>query len=303
LQKFEGPLDLLLYLIRKEEMDIFDIKINEITSQYLEYIKLIKELDIEVASDFIAMAATLIHIKSRMLLPKYDEEGNVIEQEDPRKELVQKLIEYEKYKEAAKMLNERPLLGRDIFARGTREVLKVEDDSVELEENALFSLISAYRKAIKSFQKKIHKVSQKAQSIAARILEIKDHILVGKRVTMNELIFNMNEKRLQVLITFLSLLELGKMGFVALFQSENFGEIYIEGKKEIPVDVISRVEEFDGVHAAENAAQLMNQVAEYDAAMEMIEGDSIHSIGGEDISTDEEILNAEKEMGLEGDVV
>src|SRR5216110_3153130 len=95
LPKFEGPLGLLLYLIRKEEMDIFDIKINEITKQYLDYIKLMQELDLEVAGEFVAMASTLIHIKSRMLLPSYDENGEIIENEDPRKELVQRLLEYQ----------------------------------------------------------------------------------------------------------------------------------------------------------------------------------------------------------------
>lgn len=114
LQQFEGPLDLLLYLIRKEEMDIFNINIVDITKQYFDYIKLMKEFDIEVAGDFIAMASTLIHIKSKMLLPQYDENGEVVEQEDPRKELMQKLLEYEKFKEAAKSLYERPLLNRDV---------------------------------------------------------------------------------------------------------------------------------------------------------------------------------------------
>ena len=93
LPKFEGPLDLLLYLIRKEEMDIFDIKIHEITRQYLEYIKRMRELDLEVAGEFISMASTLIHIKSRMLLPQYNDQGEIIESEDPRKELVQRLLE------------------------------------------------------------------------------------------------------------------------------------------------------------------------------------------------------------------
>jgi segregation and condensation protein A len=124
---------------------------------------------------------------------------------------------------------------------------------------------------------------------------------------MNELIVNLNEKRLQVLITFLSLLELGKMGYVSLFQADTFGEIHIEGKKEIPMEVITRVEEFDGVHAAENTAKLIDQVADYNAAMEMIEDDSavVDLAVNEDevVSTDEEILNAEKELGLEGDAV
>ena len=109
LQQFEGPLDLLLYLIRKEEMDIFNINIVDITKQYFDYIKLMKEFDIEVAGDFIAMASTLIHIKSKMLLPQYDENGEVVEAEDPRKELVQKLLEYEKYKEQEQSFRKEPV--------------------------------------------------------------------------------------------------------------------------------------------------------------------------------------------------
>src|SRR3954468_1595754 len=119
LPKFEGPLGLLLYLIRKEEMDIMDINIHEITKQYFEYIKLMKELDLEVAGEFVAMASTLIHIKSRMLLPQYNEEGEEV-QEDPRKELVQKLLEYKKIKELSQQLYKLPLLGRDVFRRGER---------------------------------------------------------------------------------------------------------------------------------------------------------------------------------------
>jgi segregation and condensation protein A len=139
LPKFEGPLGLLLYLIRKEEMDIMDIKIHEITKQYFEYIKLMKELDLEVAGEFVAMASTLIHIKSRMLLPQYDENGEIVENEDPRKELVQKLLEYQKYQEAAKLLYDRPLLGRDLWGRGVRETLAPKEDEIILEDNALFS--------------------------------------------------------------------------------------------------------------------------------------------------------------------
>ncbi len=204
LPKFEGPMALLLYLIRKEEMDIFDIKINQITGQYLEYIKLMKELDLELAGEFIAMAATLIHIKSRMLLPSYGENGEIVENEDPRRELVQRLLEYQKYQEAGKNLYERPLLGRDVFSRGTREKLEAKDEEIVLEENALFSLISAYRNALRSIKNKIHQVAAKAQSIASRILQIKDRLLVGSKVAMSDLIEEVSDKRKQVLITFLS---------------------------------------------------------------------------------------------------
>lgn len=145
LQQFEGPLALLLYLIRKEEMDILDINVNDITRQYLDHIRMMKELDLEVAGEFVAMAATLIHIKSKMLLPNYDEKGEVVEaSEDPRKELVQKLLDYQRYQDGAKRLYERPLLNRDLFLRGVREDFGNGDaGEVILEDEGLFSLIAS----------------------------------------------------------------------------------------------------------------------------------------------------------------
>ncbi|MFN3453501.1 MAG: segregation and condensation protein A [Pseudobdellovibrio sp.] len=261
LQQFEGPLDLLLYLIRKEEMDIFNINVTEITKQYLDYIKLMKEFDIEVAGEFIAMASTLIQIKSRMLLPQYDENGEVVESEDPRKELVQKLLEYEKFKEAAKALYERPLLNRDQWARGFREKIEVADDEIELEDNALFSLIGSYRKMMKAAYKRVHKVSIKLQSIASRILEMKEKLIPGQQVTMKELfnhsLTDIKEKSRNALITFLSLLELGKMGFVSVYQTENYGDIYVNTKKPIEGDVVSRVEEYGNINAEQAAQDLI----------------------------------------------
>jgi segregation and condensation protein A len=141
--QFEGPLALLLYLIRKEEMDIFDIDIYLITTQYLEYIKKMKQFDLEVAGDFIAMAATLLQIKSKMLLPNYNELGEEEEVEDPRKELVNRLIEYQKFQEISKTLYERPLLGRDVFRRGKSEAIHSDEDGeIILDEGGLFSLIA-----------------------------------------------------------------------------------------------------------------------------------------------------------------
>jgi segregation and condensation protein A len=257
LPKFEGPLGLLLYLIRKEEMDIMDIKIHEITKQYLDYIKLMKELDLEVAGEFVAMASTLIHIKSRMLLPQYDENGEIVESEDPRKELVQKLLEYQKYQEAAKLLYDRPLVGRDVWLRGVRESLLPQEEEIVLEDNALFSLISSYRKALRSMKKKVHQVTAKAQSIASRILEMKDRLIVGQRKTMMELVTATEERGRQVLITFLSLLELGKMGFVRLYQTEVYSDIWVDTTKPIETDVLSRVEEYDSMDADQIAEQMM----------------------------------------------
>lgn len=313
LPKFEGPLGLLLYLIRKEEMDIMDIKIHEITTQYFEYIKLMKELDLEVAGEFVAMASTLIHIKSRMLLPQYDENGEIVEQEDPRKELVQKLLEYQKYQEAAKLLYERPLLGRDFWARGVRETLAPKEDEIILEENALFSLISTYRRVVKSAKKKIHQVTAKAQSIAGRILEIKDRLLVGQKITMMELVTATEDRARQTLITFLSLLELGKMGFVSLFQTEAYADIYVEAKKVVDGDLVGRVEEYDAVRSEEMAEKMIEESKQVDEDEEFVLtdaedreqqmsfGENPEEISSEDMASDDEILAAERELA--GDAV
>ncbi len=315
LPKFEGPLGLLLYLIRKEEMDIMDIKIHEITKQYLEYIKLMKELDLEVAGEFVAMASTLIQIKSRMLLPQYDENGEVVEQEDPRKELVQKLLEYQKLQEASKLLYERPLVGRDVWLRGTRESLDTKEDEIVLEDNALFSLIATYRRALRSMKKKVHQVTAKAQSIASRILEIKDRLIVGNKITLRELVVATEDRARQTLITFLSLLELGKMGFVGLYQTEAYADIWVDTRKPIETDVLSRVEEYDSMRADEVAAQMMEDSKKIDAdedflltdaedqletespqlSLEMMDGTEEVNIS-DDMASDDEILAAENEL-------
>ncbi len=271
LPKFEGPLGLLLYLIRKEEMDIMDIKIHEITKQYLDYIRLMKELDLEVAGEFIAMASTLIQIKSRMLLPQYDENGEVVEAEDPRKELVQKLLEYQKYQEAAKLLYDRPLVGRDVWLRGTRERLDEKEDEIILEDNALFSLITSYRKVLRSIKKKVHEVKAKAQSISSRVLELKDSLIVGRKITMMELVTATEDRARQALITFLSLLELGKMGFVGLYQSEVYSDIWIDTKKPIETDVLSRVEEYDSMGADRIAEQMMADAKKADPTEDLLD--------------------------------
>lgn len=315
LQQFEGPLDLLLYLIRKEEMDIFNINIVEITKQYFDFIKLMKEFDLEVAGDFIAMASALIHIKSKMLLPQYDENGEVFEQEDPRKELVQKLLEYEKFKEAAKSLYERPLLNRDVWARGLREKIEVVDDEIELEDKALFSLIGSYRKVLNVLNKKIHKVSIKLQSISSRIIEMKAFLKPGSTVRMVEM-FSQHftdhlQKSRQALITFLSLLELGKLGYVSLYQTDVYGDIHIQTKKEIADDVLSRVEEYGHINNEEIADRLFTQsdISEDEIFEEVLDSEEpalaaasdSDDIVDEDLATDEEIFAAEQDLNNQTD--
>ncbi len=282
LTKFEGPMGLLLHLIREQEMDIFDIDIAKITQQYLDYIRTMKSLDLELAGDFVAMAATLLQIKSRMLLPQYNDEGEPVEGDDPRKELVQKLMEYQKYQEASKLLAERPWLGRDVWVRGERlDVTSEPDDEVIVEDNPLFALISSYRHVIRSMKSGIHKVVGALQSISGRILEMKERLIVGQRVGFQTLITAPKEQRSsQILVTFLSLLELAKMGFVSLFQTESFSEIHIDTKKVIDRDVLSNVESYDNVHSAQVADAMMHEPLAADLP----------------VQTELELLNSEPEV-------
>ena len=257
LERFEGPLGLLLRLIREQEMDVFNINIHQITRQYLEYIKTMRRLDLEVAGEFIAMAATLLHIKSRMLLPNYNEDGEEVK-EDPRKELVQKLLEYKKMRELSADLYKLPLLGRDVFKRGEREEVEaLEEGELILEENPLFSLIASYRTAIKNMKKTVHKVATELQSIAERILEMRNFLVVGKRILFRELITDTRPESNQILVTFLSLLELAKIGFVSIFQNEPFADIHVEPKKTIERDVVTRVESYDNANAEQKAEEIM----------------------------------------------
>jgi segregation and condensation protein A len=320
--QFEGPLGLLLYLIRKEEMDIFDIDVHLITSQYLEYIKKMKQFDLEVAGDFIAMAATLIQIKSRMLLPNHND-GNEEEEvsDDPRKELVQKLLEYQRFQEASKKLYERPLLGRDVFRRGKPEAIHTDEDGeIILDEGGLFAMIALYRNSIRKMKKAIHRVARKSRSIAGRILEMKDRFVVGQRLVMKDLITSVEDFKSELLITFLSCLELGKMGYVSVYQSEVYGDIYLTAKRSIDGDVVGRVEEYDSQMSESMADEIMEE-AEYQASLlppEESEETSpasdnesemeLSSLAGtselemDDMASDEDIALAEQELNLDGEL-
>src|SRR5512135_3362122 len=147
---FEGPLDLLLYLIRKNEIDIYNIPIALITEQYLEYLDLMRSLNLDLAGEYLVLAATLIHIKSRMLLPPVEGDDEAEEGEDPRAELVQQLLEYQTFKEAALNLEGRPLLERDVFTRGAplEEPAEAEEDEEAMIEVGIYELVQAFRRII-----------------------------------------------------------------------------------------------------------------------------------------------------------
>ena len=325
IEKFEGPLALLLFLIRRDEMDIFDINVHHITQQYLEYIKAMKKLDLEMAGDFVAMAATLIHIKSRMLLPQYDENGEEVEIEDPRKELVQKLLEYEQFQEASKQLYDRPLVGRDVWLRGQKEVIKADDDDeIIMEENPLFALIRAYRLSLQSMKKAVHKVFGEMQSIAERVLEIKDRLVIGQNVLFKDLIDKSENATNQILVTFLSFLELCKLGYISIYQSEPLGDIYVKAKTAILDHGIVDDNAYSYVtneNILENkGAKVELELTEIDLSEELEEEDlplelaspqtsNESSLGAEpkeddqpyiiEAATDEELLEEEKRLSID----
>lgn len=228
LDKFQGPLDLLLYLIKKNELDIYDVPIAIITRQYLEYIKALKDLNLEIAGDFLVMASTLIQIKSSLLLPSRNEDNPDEEVEDPRAELIRRLVEYSRYKEAALVLNEQKLLGRELFARSSiSEELVCDEAPMEPLELDLFALIEAFRDVLaKAPHESFHEVCAESISIAERINEILSLLQENEFIAFVEL-FQDCRDRDYIVATFLAILELCKLKLIRVRQQEQYGEIWI----------------------------------------------------------------------------
>ena len=248
IKNFEGPLALLLYLIQREEMNIFDIPIHRITEEYLNSLKVIRELNLDGAGEFIAMAATLIHIKSKMLLPREEREAEEVE--DPREELVHKLLEYKKYKKASEKIYQRPLLGRDVWLRGEKSDLlsstekEEERKNVAVNEENLFILPSLYKKLNLNKKKQVHHVDVELQTVTSRILEMKEEFTIGKKIFFHDLLLKKKSSYPLdlLLVTFLSILELVRMEFISFFQNQNFGDIYITTKKRIRENLVQEME-------------------------------------------------------------
>lgn len=221
---FEGPFDLLLHLIKENKIDIYDIPIALITSQYLQYLEIMKELNLEIAGEFLVMAATLIHIKSRMLLPqdKIDEEDI----EDPRSELVQQLVEYQKYKDAAVELKRREDEWIKIFRRDS--LLSLEDDAGELYlfDLSLFDLIDAFKKLLDKAPPEVATITKEMLSVKDRMSFIID-LIEDRDAIRFEDIFIDGVTRLKIIVTFIALLELIRIGVVRAYQERAFGNIWI----------------------------------------------------------------------------
>jgi len=226
---FEGPLDLLLFLIKREKIDIYDIPIASITRQYLEYLELMKLLDLEIAGEFLVIAATLMHIKSKMLLPQDESDLEEEEEEDPREELVRRLLEYKKYKEAAVDLADMQRRNKDVFLRKGDAVdgKIILDDGTEYFEASLFDLITAFRKILKDVPKKtFHEVIKDEFSVSDKIHEIY-HILAERSKILFSSLFRKARDKNEIIVIFLAILELIKMREVFITQKDFFEEIEI----------------------------------------------------------------------------
>jgi segregation and condensation protein A len=227
LEIFEGPLDLLLHLIKKNEVSVTDIPIATITDQYLATLDLMQSLSLDVAGEFLVMAATLIHIKSRMLLPPGDdEESDEDEGVDPRDELVRRLLEYQRYKDAAGELEQRDILTRDVFVRAAPPV--EEAGPRGFREVSIFDLLGALKRVIDRLPKDVvHEVTLDKITVREKMTLLLDKLRHQTSVLF-EALFDEAKTRMEVVVTFLAMLELVKVRAIRILQEEMAGPIMIE---------------------------------------------------------------------------
>jgi segregation and condensation protein A len=221
--EFAGPLDLLLYLIRQEQANIFEIPIAKITDEYLRVIRLMEKLDISVAGDFLVMAATLIEIKSKSLLPKEIVEETE-EEEDPLKDLVNRLLEYEKFKNAAQMLWEKTTVEQSIFPRG-----KIETDENNSEINVgVFDLLNVFQKILARQKEEIAlEIEREEMSLSEMLANLKSRLKASKTLSVTEFFEQMRNKR-ELVLAFIAILEIVRTEAVKLLQTDVFGEIILK---------------------------------------------------------------------------
>ncbi len=248
LEIFEGPLDLLLYLIKKDQINIYDIPIAQVTQQYMEYLEMLKMMDLDVVGDFLVMAATLLQIKSRMLLPP-DPNAQPEEEEDPRDELVRRLLEYKKFKEIAEELKNKETMRQDLFAR----VINVER-SKEMKEDAketyfevsLFDLIAAFSKILKNVPKDVfYEVIKDEHTVEQKIHDLLHMLLAKPRILLTEL-FGRARNKMEVVVTFMAILELIRLKEILVVQARVFGDIEVVRNKENIVPAQASEEEAEG---------------------------------------------------------
>jgi segregation and condensation protein A len=226
LEAFEGPLDLLLYLIRRQNLDILEIDVAEITKQYLGYIELMTSIQLELAAEYLVMAAMLAEIKSRMLLPRQQSEDE--DEEDPRAELIKRLQEYERFKQAAEDIDELPRMGRDIH-RATAEAPDRDQQRLhpDVDMRELVTALADVLKRSEMFES--HQIEMEKLSTRERMSQVMDSLRNNQFVPFVAL-FTLEEGRLGVVVTFLAVMELIKESLVEIVQSENFGPIHVKAK-------------------------------------------------------------------------
>jgi segregation and condensation protein A len=231
LPHFEGPLDLLLHLCQKHELNILDIPISFVTEKYLQYLAVMELMQLDVAAEYLVMAATLAHIKSKMLLPapppdqedEVDEDGG-----DPREALIRRLLEYQKYKNAGEQLAARGVAGRDVFPRGMPPEEVLRDGLPPLAEVPLFALVEAFQRVLDRSKVKLsHDVVADRISLTDRIGELSDLLRARRRLAFEEL-FDGLDGKFELVITFLALLEMSKLRMTRLTQTEPLGPLYVE---------------------------------------------------------------------------
>ena len=248
LEIFEGPLDLLLHLIKKNEVDIFDIPISEIARQYMEYIALFRELNIDLGGEFLVMASTLALIKSKTILPP-DPLADTEEEEDEeelKEELVRQLLEYQRYKEVASELTNRTLLNRDIFARKVpiNGLIDVggEEGGIAV---SMFELFDAFQQVLKNLtEEEIAEIELEEMSVKEKIMELMEKLLEKESFAFH-MLFKDVVRRTELILTFLAILEMARLRIINIFQNEKFGPIQISiavRRKEDIKNIIDRLD-------------------------------------------------------------
>jgi segregation and condensation protein A len=249
LQLFEGPLDLLLYLVKKDHVNIYDIPIAQVTQQYMDYIELMKILDLNIAGEFLVMAATLIQIKSKMLLPVPEVEQPQ-EEDDPRSELIKQLLEYERFKQIAQELRQKETNQQDIFKRPRLLERDIPEGppSAQYFESSIFDLISAFSRALQDTPKDLfYSVIKDEFTVEEKIHDILHDLLLRPSIELSEL-FAQARQKVEIIVTFLAVLELVRMKEIICRQKEPFGSVEVIRNVEniIPYEPTSESEDASG---------------------------------------------------------
>lgn len=231
INEFEGPLDLLLHLIKKSNIDIYDISLSDITDQYLEYIHQMEELNLDIASEYLVMATELLEYKSRSLLPKKIEDDK--EEEDPKEELIKRLVDYKKYKEITSEFKKLEDIRSEIYTKTPSNINEYDEKVINNSELSVNDLISAFKKFIdrKEYEKPLNtKITTKELSVSDRIIKIKEILKTKNEVNFIDLFDELTKD--YVVVTFLSILEMSKNKEIEIKQDNNFGNIIIKEVKE-----------------------------------------------------------------------